>query len=246
MYQLMTSFIGSPKQEHKAEIEKTVNNIDEFPEYFNDLFSKENNGDATAKSKIENINIRKILTPESISHKPPANKEVFAYLFNNFRNKFNEKLEKPNGTIEKFIPAKSFEFSYNRSKKEDREFLADCLRNDITIEKILLKYCDFDDVDARYFANIFWYNDKIRHFSLADNEKITAFGIKTLLNIKEYNKVLQELLVYLPGQYENLMDFHYTENATDKIEIKISSSKEINIFDKEAINAYLKKLQEKN
>ncbi|WP_187145741.1 hypothetical protein [Rickettsia bellii] len=108
------------------------------------------------------------------------------------------------------------------------------------------KYCNFDDVDARYFANIFWYNDKIRHFSLADNEKITAFGIKTLLNIKEYNKVLQELLVYLPGQYENPMDFHYTENATDKIEIKISSSKEINIFDKEAINAYLKKLQEEN
>ncbi|ABE05404.1 hypothetical protein A3306_03020 [Rickettsia bellii] len=137
MYKLMTSFIGSPKQEHKTEIEKTVNNIDEFPEYFNDLFNKENNGDATAKSKIENINIGKILTPKSESHNPPTNKEVFAYLFNNFRNKFNEKLEKPNGTIEKFIPAKSFEFSYNFSKKEDREFLADCLRNDITIEKIL-------------------------------------------------------------------------------------------------------------
>ncbi|HJD62946.1 MAG TPA: hypothetical protein LFW14_05270 [Rickettsia endosymbiont of Degeeriella rufa] len=78
------------------------------------------------------------------------------------------------------------------------------------------------------------------------NEKITAFGIKTLLNIKEYNKVLQELLVYLPGQYENLMECHYTENATDKIEKKTSSGKAINIFVTEAINAYLKKLQEKN
>lgn len=42
------------------------------------------------------------------------------------------------------------------------------------------------------------------------------------------------------------MDFHYTENATDKIEIKTISGKEINIFDKKAINAYLKKLQEEN
>lgn len=80
MYKLMTSFIGSPKQEHKTEIEKTVNNIDEFPEYFNYLFSKEKNKDDTAQSRIENINIRKILTPESISHKPPANKDVINYL----------------------------------------------------------------------------------------------------------------------------------------------------------------------
>lgn len=35
------------------------------------------------------------------------------------------------------------------------------------------------------------------------------------------------------------MEFHYTENATDKIEIKTSSDEAINIFDKEAINAYL-------
>ena len=40
------------------------------------------------------------------------------------------------------------------------------------------------------------------------------------------------------------MEFHYTENAADKIEIKTSSGKAINIFD--TVNAYLKKLQEKN
>lgn len=212
----LNSIVGSPKQEHKEVIEKTVDNINEFPEYFNNLFSKEKNKDDTAQSRIENINIRKILTPESISHKPPANKDVINYLFNNFRNKFNEKLEKPAGAIEKFIPATSFKFSYNSSKKEDRELLADCLRNDITIEKVVLKYCNFDDGDARYFANIFWYNDKIRHLSLAENEKITAFGIKTLLNIKEYNKVLQELLVHLPDQYKNRIEFYSIENTSDK------------------------------
>ncbi len=108
----------------------------------------------------------------------------------------------------------------------------------------MLKYCNFDDGDARYFANIFWYNDKIRHLSLADNEKITAFGIKTLLNIKEYNKVLQELLVHLPNQYKNRIEFYSIENTSDKF--RISNNNGINIFDKEAINAYLKKLQEKN
>lgn len=33
---LVKSVIRSPKQEHKGVIEKTVNNIGEFPEYFND------------------------------------------------------------------------------------------------------------------------------------------------------------------------------------------------------------------
>ncbi|WP_341791909.1 hypothetical protein [Rickettsia endosymbiont of Gonocerus acuteangulatus] len=51
------------------------NNIGEFPEYFNDLFNKENKGDAAAQSKLENINIGEILTPKSESHAPPHTKK---------------------------------------------------------------------------------------------------------------------------------------------------------------------------
>lgn len=50
---LVKSVIRSPQQEHKTEIEKMVDNIDEFPEYFNNLFSKEKNKDIIAQSRIK-------------------------------------------------------------------------------------------------------------------------------------------------------------------------------------------------
>lgn len=187
-----------------------------------------------------------------LSHTPPANTEVISYLFNNFRNKFNTKLQKPNSPIEKFIPVVSLDFSFGSKffTMEDTKILADCLRNNTTIKTVALEYCGIDDAGVRYFADIFWFNKVIEKFSLANNNKITTIGIKTLLNIKKYNNVVKELIFHLPHQSKNNSGGHSIENeenSSNKLEVSVCHDNDgINIFDNKTIGDYLEKVRKDN
>lgn len=91
--------------------------------------------------------------------------------------------------------------------------------------------CGINDEQVKILAEVFRLNKKITKLSLANNKKITNVGIKTLLKIKDYNNQLTELKI--SPKFVDIRDFQIIPDDLD-------------IFNKDSLNKYLKETELKN
>lgn len=223
----MLSSWWSPKQERSN---KEAKNIEEFlTEYFNQRFT----GEIVDDYDLQDIRIEAVLTPNETSSPPndyeTKTKEIITYLFNNFRNKLNANLIKPDSNLKQFILVESLDFSNRSLKLEEIKLLSDCLRSSTTIETVKLEYCGLTNESIKYLTSIFWSNKKINSLSLIDNDAITDISIRNLLKVKENNNILRELKITIPttnnntGFYcirdkENIFDENFKNNRLAETE----------------------------